>query len=237
MTMTPTQDALVTLLALNTGDGWPDGNCCVFLPGGLLVERVCTRHPDEWSVDIWTDATKILGGWYEGCHLGRDGDRVTLKDICNALACMDNLDILAEMQHLGHLPGVVSDVVGGKVPQQGGIEGLDLIWRPCIEANNLISNDFPECVAVGIGKNGKREEWAIDFLHPASLASKTVSLNTNWEVQRAAKPFGQYRKVVSGKRAFTLGEVLTGLMYELTWHGPDNGAGELEERLIHRKAA
>lgn len=219
------------MLALDPGDGWPDGIGCVFLPGGLLVERLYNYRTKAWSVETWTDARQVLSSWYDGCHLGRDGERVTLKDICSALACMDNLEVLANMQHLENLPCVVNDVVYKNVEQQKGITALELVWRPCIEANNLISNDFPECCAVGLNELGKRQHYAIDFLRPGSLSSIPVSLDTNWSVQRATKPMGKYRKVVSGHRAFTLGEVLTGLLYELTWHGPDNGASELEERL------
>ncbi len=233
MTFTPIQETALTLLALNNGEGWPEGINCVFLPGGLLVERLYNYRTGQWSVNVWTDASKILGNWYMTCHIGRMGEVVRLHDIASAIFSMTNLRFLTKMEHLNHLRACLKDILSGTVDPNLKLDGLMLVSRPNIEQNNLVDDVFPTLLAYESGGKGKISEYAVDFLSPGALGHLPVTVDNKWELKRWPVRQKKYsrRNIVTAYKAFTLGDIVTGLFYELTWHGPLNGSKEMAARI------
>ena len=234
MQLTDEQKTVATMLALASQDKWPKQNAFVFVPGGLLVEWYWNPHKG-FTAEIVTDAVHILGSWYDHCAIGREDETVTLKDICSSLLSLDNLKCLSQMQYLKTMPAAAMRVVdgpsGNPLPYEedlSGLSALELYWTPIVESDGVKRDSFPDLHATA--KDGV--QYAIDFIDPARLGHLPVVLKTRWDLRKTGAPTSTgTQRLIKASKPFTLGEVLVGLFYELTWHGPDNGASGMKGRI------
>ena len=205
--------------------------------GGKLVghEYGQTKYRDR------TDAAP--SHLFDHCDLDED---VTLRDI-----------FLLLKRHLKLFDGIfgnwckeiVTDGLGKRHkrnPKTDDIDYLELYFEIIehdygkkypVETSGL---NFPKFHGVGVmkkdtehEKKGQTVQWAIELTEPWKLALYPVKLRTSIQVTRE-KPKANETLATLQNPAFTLGHILYGVIWELSFYGPPKKAKKFREELGRR---
>ena len=188
-------------------------------PGGKLfyMPGPGSERPPEW-VEVTDKAPRFL---FDPCSLA---EGVKLRDIF--LLLRKHMDFM-EMVIGNWCRDIVAEGLDKK-PTSDPTMYIELSWR--IEGGDDWCNghERPDVSGIGPDDKGNTIRWAIEMTATNELADCEVKLSPKMEIVADYKVVHTFENISDPR--FTLGHILQGLIWELSWHGsPTDRQNALDE--------
>lgn len=222
--------------------------------GGVLYEETYNYPHDVVKREVIDTIPQYL---FETCTIAAD---VTLRDIF--LLLQRDVAVYTAL-FTGYLPELLEEVFNS-VPKERGtnplsdIEYLELGWF--LEASSYAGDageeysisgmSFPNVSGIGFAfteefrgdnsferhKVGDRISFGVDFTPVKDLCDLRVVLSDRLLITDYRKEGPDTAVYTERGATFTLGQILKGLLWEITWHGSEKDKEERHEDLLGRVA-
>lgn len=225
----------------------------ILLPGPRLVQRASPADDDEEAgqvadSDITSRAAEYL---FEPVRLDpevRLADILRLFDACPPLAQVFCRDFAAELvaeARMGPLPQSTE----GDPPEVAGIEWLELYWTWTLDTSTSTFGNTHRLDFCGIGKvlqvdapnygasAGDRINWSVSLTPVRELLDLPIRIREELAILEDDIDSSNYggRVQQASLRTATLGQVIHGILYELTFHGDPLQQERFRDELLRRK--
>lgn len=205
----------------------------------LIIKKGGILFNQESKEIEYTTAARL----FESCSLDKD---ITLKDIFTLIE--KEIDIYKIVLN-NWIDEYIEESKKPTKEIEKDIEYLELHWgieEYTYEKNTELCNaDFPDFRGKGfIAKNdeyedgrlylkkGNRTHYAIEFSPVNELMHLPVKLNNKLYIQKSNYDTKTYNKSIEMERTFTLGQILHGIVFELSFTGSPKDRDDKKEDIL-----
>lgn len=115
-----------------------------------------------------------------------------------------------------------------------GMESLEIFWYVDYDSEDGSVKEQPSFQGIGHSAEEGLTPYGIDFTPLNKLKNYPIKLNTEYKIEEYTLRKRRPRKIFAGKKAFTVYDVISAVLYEITFYGGPQQRNEQLEELKRR---